>query len=240
MSWQDHEFKEHNVVSGLGTLLAFMRSNETKYHALTAVESMPSVFGTPENMTFSSTTNINITNVEGKNSIENPEINLPYNLDNIVLMDSIAGEKIKFAYIDLNDFTAVKFTGTPRYRVADIGTDSVKMIVMTITVHDVESKVDRDVYDLFQDTITFDDNIPAVIKLTTGNTDGLEIAVATTPSTATFTTKADSEGIVTVTATGNKIKFVPVKAGSTIVNVQATDSTKNYASNERNIKVFVI
>lgn len=60
------EFKEHNVRAGLGTALCYRLSSETKYHILAPVESLPAVFGTPDTIEYSSTTNRNVTNVMGK------------------------------------------------------------------------------------------------------------------------------------------------------------------------------
>ena len=78
-NWQ--EFKEHSVRSGLGTALCVMLPTETKYHILSAVESLPAVFGSPNTIEYSTTTNMNVTNIPGKNSTENIEINIPQTID---------------------------------------------------------------------------------------------------------------------------------------------------------------
>lgn len=232
-----NEYKEHNVRAGLGTAFCIMKPNETKYHIVAAVESMPAVFGSPENITFSSTTNMAVTNVPGKNTTENVTVNIPYNLDNIALMDEIVKTKCKFAYIDLEDFSGQEFVATPSYHLAEVGTTSIKTIVVDLTVEDAKAKITQDLYDLFQDTISFESTIPGNIVL-----EGVETAefnIATTPTSANITTESSATGVATASFTSGKLTITGVKAGSTIVTIKAVDSTNAYASNSRRIKVIV-
>lgn len=229
------EFKEHAVRAGLGTALCVMLPSETKYHILSAVESIPSVFGTPNMIEFSSTTNMNITNVKGKNSVETPEFTLPYNIDNINLMEKIKGQTCKFAIIDLDDFSGQTFSGEPSYRLGEVGTDSIKTIVMTVAVSDANDSLETDLYDLFQDTISFESNLPSVVEL--NGTTPKTIVVATTPSGATLTATSSASSVATANITTGTLTVTGVANGSCIVTVKATDS--EYAGNERAIKVIV-
>ena len=232
-----NEYKEHNVRAGLGTAFCIMKPNETKYHIVAAVESMPAVFGSPENITFSSTTNMAVTNVQGKNTTENVTVNIPYNLDNIELMDEIVGTKCKFAYIDLEDFSGQEFVATPSYHMAEVGTTSIKTIVLDLTVEDAKAKITQDLYDLFQDTISFESTIPGNIVLE--GTGKAEFNIATTPTSANITAESSATGVATASFTSGKLTITGVKAGSTIVTIKAVDSTNAYASNSRRIKVIV-
>lgn len=232
-----NEYKEHNVRAGLGTAFCIMKPNETKYHIVAAVESMPAVFGSPENITFSSTTNMAVTNVKGKNTTENVTVNIPYNLDNIELMDEIVGTKCKFAYIDLEDFSGQEFVATPSYHMAEVGTTSIKTIVLDLTVEDAKAKITQDLYDLFQDTISFESTIPGNIVLE--GTGKAEFNIATTPTSANITAESSATGVATASFTSGKLTITGVKAGSTIVTIKAVDSTNAYASNSRRIKVIV-
>lgn len=232
-----NEYKEHNVRAGLGTAFCIMKPNETKYHIVAAVESMPAVFGSPENITFSSTTNMAVTNVQGKNTTENVTVNIPYNLDNIELMDEIVGTKCKFAYIDLEDFSGQEFVATPSYHMAEVGTTSIKTIVLDLTVEDAKAKITQDLYDLFQDTISFESTIPGNIVLE--GTGKAEFNIATTPTSANITAESSATGVATASFTSGKLTITGVKAGSTIVTIKAVDSTNVYASNSRRIKVIV-
>lgn len=231
------EFKEHNVRAGLGTALCVMKPDETKYHIVAAVEGLPAIFGTPENITFSSTTNMSVTNVKGKNTTENVSVNLPYNIDNISLMDEISGLKCKFAYIDLDDFSGQEFVATPSYHMAEVGTSAIKTIVMDLTVEDAKPKITQDLYDLFQDTISFEATIPSAITLE--GTNKAEFNIAVSPSTATISVESSSTSVATATYENGKLTITGVDAGSTIVTIKANVANNEYASNSRRIKVIV-
>lgn len=232
------EFKEHSVKSGIGTALCYMLPSESKYHILSAVESLPAVFGSPNTIEFSSTTNWNITNVRGKNTTENIEINIPYNLDNIAICEAIKGLKVKYAYIDLDDFTAQEFAGEASYHIAEIGSDSIKMIVLTISVSSAEESITEDVYDLFMDTVAFDENIPSVVRLDLSSKESQSIVVACEPSTTIIAEPINtSTSIVTSSYESGKLTLTAVAKGSAMVTLNA--SATDYAPNSRKIKVIV-
>lgn len=235
------EFKEHNVRAGLGTALCYRLSSETKYHILAPVESLPAVFGTPDTIEYSSTTNRNVTNVMGKNSTETVEINLPYNLDYIAICDNINDLEVNFAYIDLDDFSGQEFTGKPRYHLADVGTSDIKTIVLSIAVTNANEYITEDLYDIFQDTVSILSPIPASIELSSTDTTGITINFLTDPSDATLTVSSNNPTGVLVEKGS---KNITIKAGSSatsgsaIVTIMATKD--GYAPNQRKIKVLVV
>lgn len=232
-----NEFREHSVKSGLGTACCVMLPHESKYHIFSATESLPAVFGTPNNLEYSTTTNMTVTNVPGKNTTENIEFNIPYNLDNISLCNKVAGVKCKWAYIDLDDFSGQEFVAEARYHMAEVGTDSIKTIVVNLSVSSAEPTITKDLYDYYQDTITFEDTIPPVVRI--AGTGKVEIKVVTEPGTATFKISSSASSIATVpeSLTGNTLTITGVAPGSCIVKIEA--SASEYASNEREIKVIV-
>lgn len=234
------EFKEHNVRAGLGTALCYRLSSETKYHILAPVESLPAVFGTPDTIEYSSTTNRNVTNVMGKNSTETVEINLPYNLDYIAICDNINDLEVNFAYIDLDDFSGQEFTGKPRYHLADVGTSDIKTIVLSIAVTNANEYITEDLYDSFQDTVSILSPIPASIELSSKDTTGITINFLTDPSDATLEVSSSSNSVLV--EKGNKNVTIKAsasaEAGSAIVKIVATKD--GYASNQRRIKVLVV
>lgn len=234
------EFKEHNVRAGLGTALCYRLSNETKYHILAPVESLPAVFGTPDTIEYSSTTNRNVTNVMGKNSTETIEINLPYNLDYIAICDNINDLEVNFAYIDLDDFSGQEFTGKPRYHLADVGTSNIKTIVLSIAVTNANEYITEDLYDSFQDTVSILSPIPASIELSSKDTTGITINFLTDPSDATLDVSTSSNSVIVEKGTKNvTIKAsASAEAGSAIVKIVATKD--GYAPNQRRIKVLVV
>ena len=228
------EFREHSVRSGLGTALCVMLPNETKYHILSAVDSLPAVFGTPNTIEYSTTTNMSITSIPGKNTTESVEINIPYNLDNITLCDKINGIKAKYAYIDLDDFSGQEFVAEARYHMGEVGTENVKTIVITLTVSSAETTITKDLYDLYMDTVIFDDTIPNVVRIAKSGTS--DVAITTTPTT-TPSVSSSATGVATATYTSGKVTISGVAEGSCIVTVVA--SADDYATNQREIKVIV-
>lgn len=234
-SWK--EFKEHSVKSGIGTALCYMLPSETKYHILAPVESLPAVFGSPNTIEYSTTTNWSITNVRGKNTTENVEINIAYNLDNIAICEKIKGVKVRYAYIDLDDFSAQEFVAEASYHIAEIGADSIKTIVLTLSVSSAEDSITEDVYDLFMDTILFEDNIPSVIRLDTTTNKSTTIKVGVEPSSATTTATSSASGVATATLSSGVVTITGVAKGSAIVTISATGD--DVAPNSRKIKVIV-
>ena len=237
MSWLDHQHKESGVRAGLGTGFCYKKPDESKYHIFAAVESMPEVSGTRDNIEYSTTTNEARSNVAGKLALENPEISLPYNLDNIKKLNELNGQTLDFAYIDLDDFTGIQFSGSISYRVGEIGVDSVKTIIVTVTTASIESEIVEDLYDVYEDTVQFG-TVPVVLKIEVGKTQ--TIKVATTPSaTLTSTSEAATVATATVdTSDASAIKFEGKAAGSTIVEISAAVS--GYASNKKYVKVIVV
>ena len=231
------EFQEHAVRAGLGTALCVKLPSEAKYHILTAVESLPSIFSTPESVSFSSTTNLSITNVRGKNTTENVEITIPYNMDNIAMLSEMSGQVCGFAYIDLDDFSGHEFTGEVSYYMGEVATDSIKTLVINIAVNTAKSQVTLDLYDMYEDTVIFSNAFPSVVRTSAGQS-ATTINVDLTPSSATFTTdEGTSSSVATISSSGNAITITPKAKGSTMFEVVATAS--GYAKNKRTVKVIV-
>lgn len=229
------EFKEHNVSSGLGTALCIMLPSETKYHILCATASLPSFAGEPNTIEYSTTTNRNITYIAGKNSTNNIEISIPYNLDNIAKCKKIKDVKCKYAYVDLDNFSAGEFTATARYRIADTDAENVKTIIINLTVNSWNEDIVEDVYDIYQDTIIFNDDIPEVVRIASGSSETIKVVVE--PSSATITATPSGEGVATASYSDNKLSISATAKGTVMVSLVATDD--EYASNERHIKVIV-
>lgn len=231
----EREYKEGIVYSGLGTALCVMFENDTKYHFFTAVPELPALADSPDTIDYSTTTNKSITHSKGKETINDVEITMPNNLDNIRLCKKVEDKLLKWAYINLDNYTATLFTATLSYRNADIATDSPNEIAATLVVHSKENGIVEDVYDLFEDTVTFNEDIPEVVVVT----DKVEtkIKVVTDPAEASLAVSSSSESITgTVSNAEGYVKFTPAKAGSAIITIKATAS--NYGSNEKYIKVI--
>lgn len=239
--WTEHKFEEHGVRIGLGTAFCYMNThnNETKYHILGAVESMPEVTGEVSNIEYSTTTNPTTSNVPGKKSLNNPEISFPYNLDMIYKLRELKGKELQFAYIDLDDFSGQEFAGKLDYRVGEISTEGVKVIVVSITTTRINDDISTDLYDLYQDTIRFKGGIPTSVVLSLDSNETAELPVETV-QTSTLSATSDTTGVCTVALANGKLTITPVAAGSADVKISAVAGTGvDLAGNDRYIKVIV-
>lgn len=242
------EYKEYGLTSGLGFALCYRLQNETKYHILAAVETLPAVTGAPASIEVSTTTNRATSTVLGKWSAEDIDIPIPYNIDNINSLERITEKTISFAYIYLNDFSGQEFVGTPTYRLDDINPDSVAQIILNIKVLNRKENITKDLSDLYMDTITFNDNLPTIIELKTSSVynEDKEVSLIISPSNnATVAWSLNSTGIVKVndgteetgTVSDNKLKITAVSKGSCSLKLVA--SADGYAPNYREIRIFV-
>ena len=239
-NWERHAHEEHGVRVGTGTAFCYYdaTAGETKYHILSVVTSMPEVSGEKETIDYSTTTNPTTTNIEGKKSLNNPEISVPYNLDNIYKLNALKGKELNFAYVDLDDFSGQEFTGVLDYRVAEISTTGVKEIIISIATSSIADGVSTNLFDIYQDTIRFKKGIPTSLVLTKGAT-ATTIKVSTIEE-ATLTATSDTTGVCTVTLTSGTLSITPVAAGSADIKIEAVDSGNKLASNTRYIKVIVV
>lgn len=240
------EFKEHSVRAGLGTALCYMLPSESKYHILAAVENLPAISSAVNTIEYSTTTNKSITKIKGKKGTESVEINIPYNLDTINICTELKDQNIRFAYIDLNDFSGQEFQADVDYHLAEIGTDSVKTIMLELVISNVEDNVTEDLYDLYMDTLSFNEDIPAVYRVnkdSSASSTALTVCKVTVDDeSATLTAVSDSTGVLsTVEIKDGKLQITLAtsKVGSAIITITASKTDGTKAKNTRRIKVIV-
>lgn len=233
-----NEFKEYWVSSGVGTILAVMLPNQSKYQILWATTSIPSFAGSRESIDYSTTTNSTITKIPGKKTTNEVEVEIAWNRDTINLANEICDQDLKYAVIDLNDFTGWEFVANASYRMADVAPDSAKQMVLQLTVKSVESYASVDFYDLYMDTITFGE-LPQVVHLSLSKdaTNGKTYKVVTEPSSATATANPSASTIATASLATGTLTIKPVAVGDTTIVVSA--SATDYASAKREILVIV-
>lgn len=233
-----NEFKEYWVSSGVGTILAVMLPNQSKYQILWATTSIPSFAGSRESIDYSTTTNSTITKIPGKKTTNEVEVEIAWNRDTINLANEIADQDLQYAVIDLNDFTGWEFVANASYRMADVAPDSAKQMVLQLTIKSVESYATVDFYDTYMDTITFGE-LPQVVHLSLSKdaTNGKIYKVVTEPSSAKATAKSNADSVATASLVSGTLTIKPVAVDDTTIVVSA--SANNYASAKREILVIV-
>ena len=223
MSFND--FKEYWVSSGVGTILAVMLPNQSKYQILWATTSIPSFAGSRESIDYSTTTNSTITKIPGKKTTNEVEVEIAWYRDTINLANEICDQDLKYV-------------ANASYRMADVAPDSAKQMVLQLTVKSVESYASVDFYDLYMDTITFGE-LPQVVHLSLSKdaTNGKTYKVVTEPSSATATANPSASTIATASLATGTLTIKPVAVGDTTIVVSA--SATDYASAKREILVIV-
>lgn len=229
------EFKEHSVKSGLGVILAYKNTDDTKYHIVCPLASIPAIAGSKNTIDYSTTSNGAITKIPGKKTTNDVEINFPWNADYVAIMDAISDITLDYAVIDLATGLGWKFKAEATYRMSDVDPENVFEGVLQLTVSSVEDKASDDMLSVYMDTITFENAINGDYDM--GVSSSMTLNIVTDPATATITvestnsaiTAAYSNGVVTITSSAS------AATGYVIISATATD----YAPASRKIYIKV-
>ena len=134
------------------------------------------------------------------------------------------------------DFTGYTFSGTvSQYQdEVSVGNNITGKMVITVSQSGLEP-IDN-VYDLIEDVVVFDSEIPDKIEIV--GTDTANISVATIPADATITAVSETTAVATASESSGKVTITGVKAGSAIVEITATKD--GYSSGKRTVFVEVL
>lgn len=234
------KYCDDRVMSGYDSMLLYKTGNEAKYHLLLPLETVPAVNGSTDTFDFDLLTCPSKGQVEGKESLEQVEVDFMWHRDNITKLENLQGQVLDFMVV-YKDYTARTFSGTIKVRPQEAGADVMRGI-FTITPMSASTKTLLDARDLIQPTVAFTNKIPTDVVITDA-TNGTDIVVETNPSRTGSTVSAQMEEgetdfVVTPSpATSDspaKVNIKPagdLEAGKTyygVVFVTATSS--NYAS----------
>lgn len=228
------EFKEHSVKSGLGVILAYKNPDDTKYHIVCPLTSIPSVAGSRNTIDYSTTSNNAITKIPAKKTTNDVEISFPYNADTVAIMDSISDEVLNYAIIDLETGLGWKFTAEATYRLNDVSPDDALEGTLQLTVSSVEDRASDDMLAVYMDTITFESAIDD--RYTISTTDTKVINVVTDPADATITVES-TNNVITATYSSGKVTISASAAATGYVTIKATAT--DFAPNSRKIYIVV-
>lgn len=193
-------------MSGYGSALLYKEANETLYHIVTPLESVPTVSGSVDTFDFDILTCPSKGQVEGKESLDQVEVDFLWHRDNIARLESLQGRVLDFMAV-YQDFTARTFTGTIKIRPQEAGADIMRG-TFTITPMSASTTTILDARDLIQDTVMFTNAIDDHIVMSENSYD---VVVKTNPATANVAVTSNnsdfngaySEGKVTINYTGD-------------------------------------
>ena len=222
------------ALADIGTALFVMGSNG-KYHFALPVTNMPATGSAPDQQEKTVTTDQKKTYIASRQDNPQKEFTFYAHRDNFRAVKALSNGVHDFLQIN-PDFTGYTFSGTvSQYQdEVSVGNNITGKMVITVSQSGLEP-IDN-VYDLIEDVVVFDNEIPDKIEIVGTNT--ADISVATIPADATITAVSETTGVATVSASGGKVTITGVKAGSAIVEITATKD--GYSSGKRTVFVEVL
>ena len=220
------EFCDKRAMSGYGSALLYKEANETLYHLVAPLESAPTVTGSVDTFDFDLLTCRSKGQVEGKESLDQKDVDFLWHRDNVARLESLQGRILDFMVV-YQDFTARTFSGSIKVRPQDAGADIMRGI-FTITPMSASVTTILDARDLIQDTVTFTTPIDSSVVMKENT---YSMPIKTDPTTATFTIESDNENF-SGSVSGNTLTITYSGNGDTkeyaIVTIKA--SAEGYAS----------
>lgn len=235
------KYCENRGMNGYGSALLYKDSTvdlDGLYHLLLPLETAPSVTGSVDTFDFDILTCPSKGQVEGKETLDQKDVDFLWHRDNVRKLESLQGKVIDFLVV-YQDFTARAFTGTIKVRPQDAGADIMRG-TFTLTPMSAQTTTILDARDLIKDTVWFTNSIASrvVIDKTTKVS---TVAVETNPSDAVVTTKVyayndgelvvDEDSFTAEYGTG-KVTISYIGEGSKVeyAMVELTASKEGYAS----------
>ena len=131
-------YKENQAQYGYRSAILYKKEGETKYRFLCASETVPFPFGTKETAEFNLMNSPVVGQVEGKDTLEQKEIELLYTRNNAILFDELKGKVLDFMSLT-PQMIGYKYSGTIAFRPND-ATNDIHRGTYTITPMDADPK----------------------------------------------------------------------------------------------------
>ena len=221
-----NKYCENRAMNGYQSALLYKESNETLYHLVLPLESAPTVSGSVDTFDFDILTCPSKGQVEGKESLDQKDVDFLWHRDNVLRLESMQGRVLDFMVV-YQDFTARTFTGSIKVRPQDAGADIMRG-TFTITPMSARAGTILDARDLIQDTVVFTNSIKPMLNMT-GDSETIE--VKTDPTTATFTVESDNSNF-NGSVSGNTLTINYTGDGDEVeyAVITITASAEGYAS----------
>ena len=209
------KYCDKRVESGYGSALLYKEANESLYHLLVPLETVPTVFGSVDTFDYDLLTCKTKGSVEGKESLDQQDVEFMWHRDNIRRLEALQSKMLDFMIV-YPDFSARTFSGTIRVRpneaTADILSGTFTIIPNSASIVSL-----LDCRDLIQDTITFTNQIPDSVVIGDSAT---ELEIVTDPAGSTTT--------ISATCNNDNFEVTPTQAGGSAnakVSISKTSSS---------------
>lgn len=230
---------DNKAISGYGSALLYRdaQAGDSLYHLLLPLETVPAVNGSVDTFEFDLLTCPTKGQVEGKESLDQKDVEFLWHRDNVKRLEKLQGRVIDFLAV-YGDLTGRKFSGTIKVRPND-ATGDIHRGTFTITPISASITTIDDVSSFIQDTVSFASTIPA--KLEISSTAEVSVECLLDPTSGTIAVSSSSTAITATTGNGafTVKKGTSAKVGDTaIITIKATAS--GMASWETSMLVEVV
>lgn len=209
-------------LSDVGTAL-FVKGTNGKYHFFIPVTNMPATGSAPDQAEKTVTTDQKKTYIKGRQDNPPKEFTYYAHRNNFIKIKELSESASSFDFLQLNpDFTGNKFSGSISYYQDEVSVGNNLTGKLVITVSQSDENPTINVYDLLEDIVVFENEVPDTIYLNSSGT--YAITLQTNPATATISATADTQGVATAQASEKKVTINAVAAGSCLVTIKATSS----------------
>ena len=215
------KFCDKRAMSGYGSALLYKEANESLYHLVLPLETAPVPNGSVDTFDFDLLTCPSKGQVEGKESLDQKDVDFLWHRDNVARLESLQGRVLDFMTV-FADFTAKTYSGTIKVRPQDPTAD-IHRGTFTLTPMSASVGTILDARDLIQDTIVFTTPIASSVVMKENT---YTLPIKTDPTTATFTIESDNENftgsvadnVLTITYSGDmttkEYAIITVKASA--------------------------
>jgi hypothetical protein len=212
------EINDTRAMTDIGAAIFVKRGGATKYSLWLATTNIPATGSAPEQVETTVNTSRKKTYTYGRQDTPQKECTFMAHRDNFEILKKDYNKQLDFLQVN-PDGTGWKFSGFVSFYQDEVSVGSNLTGKAVITVSSSEELPTINVADIIEETVTFISSVPADVEIKGTGTQTINIV--NDPADATLTAASDTEGVATVTATGNAITITGVKPGSAIVKVTA-------------------
>lgn len=233
-------YNDQRVQSGYSSMLLVKEASDTLYSIICPLETVPSVFGSPESFDYNFLSAPTKGKIEGKEELETKDVEVMWHRDNAKRLEALQGRVLDFLVV-FQDYSGRAFSGTLRARPNDAGAEILKG-TMTITPLSAIPTSLFDCRDLIEPTVYFATQVPSSLAVTTATASVINLTTVPFLATISATVDNDSFTVTPTQPTGNTAGNISITVSTATVSPQygivtITASNENYAEWQTTVAV---
>lgn len=207
-------------VSDIGAALFIQNDTTGRFDMLANVLGLPATGGAPAMLDTTVTTSRQERQMPGRLAAATYEVTMHLTVGNVVKLKKIVNTNKKFIALYPNG-VGFDFSGIISAWVGEASLGSVVTIETNIAVQSSNAFVEENVLDLIDPPCYFTSVIPAAPVPSIAIGDSFDLAMSTTPPTATVTAVSSAPSVATATVTAGTLKVTGVAAGTVTIVLTA-------------------